>query len=152
MLFEIKHVLQQAVGAVVFVGKVALSNTSERIHGLHIAYLEICSLNDAWSPAAPLLTSSCILYIGLLGSHRSNILKKSWWCHSCVWPLCLYFIKINVLAPSCVYVSTTVTYARSCSFMYLGVSCYFSTCLRLAPSTLRVGVKPLYNTNSKISN
>jgi len=72
MLFEIKHVLQQAVGAVVFV-----SNTSERIHGLHIAYLEICSLNDAWSPAAPLLTSSCILYIGLLGSHRSDILKKS---------------------------------------------------------------------------
>jgi len=44
---------------------------------------------------------------------------------------CLDFIKIIVLAPSSVYLSTTATYLSSCSFMYLCVPCYCHVCLSL---------------------
>jgi len=44
--------------------------------------------------------------------------------HSFVCPLCLCFIKVNVLTPSSVYVSTAATYISSYSFMYLCVPCH----------------------------
>jgi len=64
--------------------------------------------------------------------------------HACVLKS-LYFIKVNVLAPSSVYSNTTAMYTSSSSFVYL---CFFSlycdACYK--SSVLRVGVKTFYNT------
>ena len=50
--------------------------------------------------------------------------------HACTYYAC--FIKVNVLAPSSAYSSTTVTYAFSCSVcLYLCVPCYSGGCLGL---------------------
>ena len=64
--------------------------------------------------------------------------------HSCVWPLCLRFIKVIVLAPSSVRFSTTAIYLFSCSLMYLCVPCYCHACFK--STALSVGMKTLYNT------
>jgi len=51
----------------------------------------------------------------------------------------LRFIKVNVLAPSSVYFSTTVTYISSCSFMHLrGFSLLLRCMLKSSASHVRV--------------
>jgi len=64
-------------------------------------------------------TVSCILLTGVLGSHRSATIQQPWWRQPGVCPICLCFIKVNILAPSSVYFSTTATYIYSWLRMFV---------------------------------
>jgi len=68
-----------------------------------------------------LTSHGTIFFIGVSVSHCSTTLQYSWWHHSFVCPICFCFYKVNVLAPSNVYISTAATYVSSSSFEYLCV-------------------------------